>query len=129
MSKADFVLDASALLCLLFDEPGASRVEAVLNRARISAVNYAEVVAKLVDHGRLVDDTIADLHQIGVVVEAFDGLQAETCGALRAATKAAGLSLGDRACLALAKSSNAVAITADRAWARIHIDVRIEVVR
>ncbi|GJE56290.1 MULTISPECIES: type II toxin-antitoxin system VapC family toxin [Methylobacterium] len=129
MSKADFVLDASALLCILFEEPGAASVEAVLDRACISAVNYAEVVAKMVDRGQMAEDAIADLRELCIVVEPFDGLQAGTCGALRAATGTAGLSLGDRACLALAASTNAVAITADRASAKIQIGVRIEVVR
>ncbi|MFE1603306.1 type II toxin-antitoxin system VapC family toxin [Methylobacterium sp. ID0610] len=129
MSKAAYVLDASALLCLLFDEPGADRVEAVLHSACISAANLAEVISKLVDRGQTPDEAVADLHELDLDVVPLDQAQGETAGALRTITREAGLSLGDRACLALAASHKAVAVTTDRAWKKLTTDISIEVVR
>jgi PIN domain nuclease of toxin-antitoxin system len=88
----------------------------VLPDAWISAVNLSEVVAKLVDHGVPSEALIPALGQLGLKVHAFDGDAAIRAGGLRAATRAFGLSLGDRACLALAQAFGAVALTADRAW-------------
>ena len=103
MSRGGYVLDASALLCLLFDEPGADRVEQVLHEAFVSAANLSEVVAKLIDRGLEGGEALADLRELDFEVVAFDRGQAERAGLLRATTREAGLSLGDRACLALAQ--------------------------
>jgi PIN domain nuclease of toxin-antitoxin system len=129
VSKRGYVLDASALLCLLFDEPGADRVEAVLHDACISAANYAEVIGKLVDRGQAPEEAVADLRELDLDVVPLDRVQGETAGALRATTREAGLSLGDRVCLALAVSREAVAITTDRAWKKLKVDIGVEVVR
>ena len=126
---ADYVLDASALLAALFDEEGASRVEELLPRAVIGTVNLAEVIAKLQDRGvpdEKIDDHLADLD---LDVIAFDRLQAGRAGRLRRETKAAGLSLGDQCCLALAAERNAVAVTTDRAWSSLPLSVGVEVIR
>ena len=123
------VLDSSAVLAVLWDEPGATRVAERLAGSRISAVNLAELVAKLVDRGAGdgdVADVIADL---GVEVVAFDADQAMRCGLLRRATREIGLSLGDRACLALCQRDGAMALTADRAWSGADIGIAVEVVR
>jgi ribonuclease VapC len=129
VSKRGYVLDASALLCLLFDEPGADRVEAVLYGACISAANYAEVIGKLVDRGQAPEEAVADLRELDLDVVPFDRAHGEAAGALRATTREAGLSLGDRACLALAASREAVAVTTDRAWKRLKVEIDVEVVR
>lgn len=124
-----YALDASALLCLLFEEPGADRVEAAMGRARISTANLAEVIAKLVDRGADCDAIVADLAELDLQVVPLDRAQAEAAGLLRAATRAVGLSLGDRCCLALARALDAVALTTDRAWSRLNAGVAVEVVR
>jgi ribonuclease VapC len=124
-----YVLDASALLCLLFGEPGADRTEARLTRALVSAVNYHEVFAKLTDRGVEPDEAKAMLAELDIDIIPVDRDQADAGGALRPTTRAAGLSLGDRTCLALAQTRNAVAVTADRAWATLDIGIEIEVVR
>ena len=129
MATEAYVLDASALLCLLVGEPGANRVEAVLSRSQVSAVNYAEVVGRLVDKGEYDDDMRSDLTDLALSVVAFDRDLAELAGILRADTRKAGLSLGDRCCLALAKRTGAVALTADRAWATLSVGVRVELLR
>lgn len=129
MSRASHVLDASALLCLLFEEPGADRVERVLHSACISAANHAEVISKLVDLGQPAEEAIADLRELDLEVVAFDRAQGEAAGGLRSPTRRLGLSLGDRACLALAQSRGAPALTTDRAWADLDVGVTIELVR
>jgi PIN domain nuclease of toxin-antitoxin system len=129
VTRERYVLDASALLCLLFEEPGAERVEAVFAEAPISAANHAEVLAKLVDRGQPAEEAIAGLRELDLEVIAFDRAQAEIAAGLRARTRSSGLSLGDRACLALAMSRKAVALTTDRAWAELRAGVRVEVVR
>lgn len=128
---ADAVLDSSAVLAVLLEEPGAASVEAYLPGGKVSAVNVGEVVAKLRDLGApeiTVDAMIAGLR---LDVRAHDLRAATDSGHLRPATRAAGLSLGDRACLALAQAHRLPAVTADRAWLRIEeaIDVRIELIR
>jgi PIN domain nuclease of toxin-antitoxin system len=129
MSEPLYVLDASALLATLFEEPGSDAVERLLPGARISAVNFSEVVAKLCDHGVANDDILRDLAELDLVVCDLDRKQAETAGLLRRSTKMAGLSFGDRACLALAATLGGIAVTADRAWANLSVDVAIQVVR
>ena len=107
--RTGVVLDASAVLALLQQEPGATRVAALLPDAWISAVNLSEVVAKLIDHGVPADALVPALWQLSLRVQAFDSDAAIRAGELRAATRPLGLSLGDRACLALAQSLGAVA--------------------
>lgn len=113
------VLDASALLALMQSEPGSEIVDALLedHECVASSVNIAEVGSKLVDKGLAPDQLRRVLSQIDVQAIDFDIDQATTCAALRTATRELGLSLGDRACLALARSMQATAVTADRAWA------------
>ena len=86
----------------------------------------AEVIAKLVDRGLPTAAAATALEATGVEVIAFDADQAIASGDLRGTTRAQGLSLGDRACLALAAARNSTALTADTAWARIEgVDVRL----
>ncbi len=130
MSEA-FVLDASAVLCLLKGEKGTERVLEVLPRSSISAVNLSEVYAKLADAGGS-EEKVA--HAIGVLhlkVESFDDEQCRDAGMLRPATKSLGLSLGDRACLALARRRKATALTADQIWNQVPevLNIAIECLR
>lgn len=110
------VLDASALLAFLNHEPGAQVVGESLPGAAISAVNLSEVIAKLVDQGTTETALRATLDSLGLTVYSFDTTLAYAAGLLRPSTRAFGLSLGDRACLALAEKLGLPAITADRAW-------------
>jgi ribonuclease VapC len=123
------VLDASALLCVFFNEPGAERVEALLAGARIGAPNLAEVIAKLVDRGVDGEAISTDLAELDLEVVPLDRAQAEAAGLLRAATRRAGLSLGDRCCLALTEALGATAVTTDHAWAGLGAGIPVEVVR
>jgi len=126
-----YVLDASALLCLLHAEAGAERVTDILDRSVIGAVNLSEVVAKLADTGGTEAEISRALGVLRLRVEPFDDEQARLAGLMRTATRPLGLSLGDRACLALARQRAAVAVTTDRAWGKLpnQIGVPIRVVR
>ncbi|MEZ0498126.1 type II toxin-antitoxin system VapC family toxin [Sphingomonas sp. IW22] len=126
---AVYVLDASALLCLLFGEPGADRAEMRLTGALVSAVNYHEVLAKLTDHGVDAAEAQMMLAELDIDVVPVDRAQAEIGGKLRPETRDGGLSLGDRSCLALALCNSATAVTADRAWETLDVGVVVELVR
>lgn len=124
-----FVLDASCLLCFIFNEPGTDRVVAALDDAIVSAVNYSEAIAKLVERQADPERAFSLLAAMNLVVVAFDQRQAEAAGQLRATTRSAGLSLGDRACLALALTTGHRALTTDHAWERCATGVGIDFAR
>jgi len=113
------VLDSSAVLALLFNEPGADVLAGYLPDACLSSVNLAEVISKLCEHGMSREAAKAAVDALGLVIVIYDEDMAVMTGALRKETRAAGLSLGDRACLVLARHLGVSAITSDRAWARL----------
>ena len=126
---SEVVLDASALLALLHREPGHEEVARVIPDAAISAVNISEVVSKLAESGMPGEK----------IEEALEGLALEICdfgrelafqaGMLRLTTRSRGLSLGDRACLALGERLNLPVLTTDRAWEDLELDVEVRQVR
>lgn len=126
---AKVVIDASALLAYVNGEPGADKVEAVLGEAIISAVNLAEAATKLALKQRMPDRTLGELTDAELAVINFDRPLAEATGALAVHTRPQGLSLGDRACLALAKREGAIALTADSAWSKVRVGVDIRLIR
>jgi len=115
-SSGPVVLDASAVLALLFEEPGAEVVRAQLRTGVIGAANLAEVLAKLSDHGLPAMETVRAVTILGLEVAPMTEAQARRSAELRPMTRAVGLSLGDRACLALAAELGAPVLTADRSW-------------
>ncbi len=123
------VLDASAVLAVVNSEPGAEMVQDVWTDGSISAVNYSEVIAKLVDNGIKDADTIGILDALPLTVHDVDITQARQAGLLRRQTRERGLSLGDRTCLALAISLGLPVMTADRAWMALDLGVEVIVVR
>jgi PIN domain nuclease of toxin-antitoxin system len=125
----EVVLDASAVLALLKREPGAERVRAVLDRAILGAVNAAEVQSKLVDLGLSRDAAEARIRFLGCIILAFSEKQAIEAGSLIAQTRSLGLSLGDRACLALAIERKATVYTTDSACKNLSLGIEIEVIR
>jgi ribonuclease VapC len=126
---ASIVLDASVILAHINGEPGSERAAGFFGDALISAVNLAEVVGKLVERGVGLALVRQALSLYGLQVVAFDEELAERTGALRPETKALGLSLGDRACLALAQRSALPALTTDRAWKDLNIPVEVQLLR
>lgn len=123
------VLDASALLALIHREPGHELVSASLEGAAISAVNLAEVATKLLQRGLLKAQIRENIAALNLKVVPFDEALALEAAGLHAATKDAGLSLGDRACLASARRLGVAALTTDRQWTRLRVGVRVQVVR
>ncbi len=124
-----YVLDASALLCLLFGEPGCEQVEERLSGALVSAVSYHEVLITLIDRGVEAEEARLLLGELDIDIVAVDREQADTGAMLRGATRGIALSLGDRSCLALALSRAAVAVTVDSSWAALEIGIAIEAVQ
>ncbi len=123
------VLDASALLSALHDEPGGHDVANQLEVAAISSVNLSEVIQQSLARGVEVERLKDDLAAIGLTILPFTASDAEAAAKLWPATHSLGLSLGDRACLALAQRLNLPAITADKVWGQLRISISIHVMR
>ena len=126
---SNLVLDASAALAILQQEPGSDRWVESIQAATLSAVNFSEVVAKLLDIGMPADQAVSAVAALDLEVVAFDREQAVVAAQLREPTKRLGLSLVDRACLALARVKDRPVLTADRLWDRLTIGVKIHVIR
>lgn len=126
---ASAVLDSSAILAVLNDEPGADVVEAIMDDALISTVNYAEVVAKLVERGGTSIAAQSALQSMALTTVDFDVGLAHRTGGLREETIRHGLSLGDRACLALAEREGVPAMTGDRSWVGAVSSIEIRLIR
>ncbi len=129
------VVDASALLAYVDDEPGAEVVERCLpDGLLVSAVNWAEVLSKLAERGVAGDQFEEELTSAGILGESlevrpFRGEDAVTVARLRLVTRALGFSLADRACLALGLRSGLSVLTADRVWGEASLPVRVELIR
>jgi len=126
-SKIEFVLDASALLALIFGEPGETFVHSVLNRSGISAVNYSEVLSKLIQKGAPPEAAARQLRDLSLMVVPFDEPLAREGADLAPLAWRHGLSFADRACLTLARHVKAPAVTADQRWriAGLRVEVRL----
>ena len=125
----DAVLDASALIALLWDEPGGQAVERLLGRAVVFVVNWAEVLQRYRAHGIDTADKRDSVEAIGVGIVGFTPDDAELAADLWEPTRAAGLSLADRACLALARRLDLPAHTADRDWRKVDVGVDVILIR
>jgi PIN domain nuclease of toxin-antitoxin system len=122
-------LDASALLAFLFRESGHERVALHVERSCISTVNLAEVLGRFARDGHDPRAVLERLSATAIELVPFGPDDAATVAALVPKTRKLGLSLGDRACLALATARGIPALTADRSWVGLEVGVRIEVVR
>ena len=129
MNEEEIVADASAILAALKNEPFSNLDPRRLVGATISAVNLCEVMSKLHDDG--LNDIQADaaVSIMDLSVVAFDTAQAHSAARLRTITRQAGLSLGDRACLALGLQLGRPVISADRAWASLDVGVEVVLTR
>jgi ribonuclease VapC len=132
---SNIVLDSAAVLAMIQGEPGGERIQALLDlvelggdvQMAISSVNWCEVLTRTQRdyHGMTAEELTAALS--GVELVPFGKAAAELAATYAQVDKA--LSLGDRACLALAKSRHATAWTADRVWAQFKLDVPVELIR
>lgn len=125
----DVVLDTSAILAKLYREPGGERVDAVRKSAAISAVNYAEIVSKLIGDGMPFPEAEDTLERLGCQIVEADRYRSARTGALHEKTKRSGVSLGDRYCLQLALELGVPVLTTDRRWAALDLGVQIVLLR
>jgi ribonuclease VapC len=123
------VLDASAVLAAYLDEPGADAVFEIVAGSLVSSVNYSEVLSKALDRGDVFDVALRKLLAMGFIIVPHDEHLARRTGELRLLTRSLGLSIADRACLALAERELLPALTADRAWIALDLPVEIRVIR
>ncbi|MGH3671291.1 MAG: type II toxin-antitoxin system VapC family toxin [Pseudonocardiaceae bacterium] len=123
------VLDTSAVLAWLREEPGAEVVHPLLSAAVMSAANWSETWQKLHQHGVDADRVTKRLRILGVRVEPLTETDAVTAANLWSCTRSAGLSLGDRCCLALGTRLDLTTVTADTAWADLDLDIPVQIIR
>ena len=126
-SAQGVVLDASAVLALLQEEPGADEIESLLEAALMSCVNLAEVIQKAEQHDVNTEGLEYDLEALGIEFRDYEFGMARPTAELW--SMGAGLSLGDRACLALAKTEGISAVTADGRWGATELPVDVRIVR
>jgi PIN domain nuclease of toxin-antitoxin system len=126
---SEVVLDASAILALLNQEPGSEEVLKFIGKAAISTVNLSEVIAKLADAGIPDNDIILIINNLNLEVIDFNEEQALKAGTLRPITKSIGLSFGDRACLALGIFLNQPVLTTDRLWSNLSVGIEVRILR
>ncbi|MGD0888133.1 MAG: type II toxin-antitoxin system VapC family toxin [Acidobacteriaceae bacterium] len=127
MSKS--VLDSSVLLAILKNEQLDDEIQEAIEGAAMSAVNFTEVWTKIYDLGLTEDPRIGSLFSLLSRIEPFTESQARLAADLRTATRHAGLSLGDRACLALALTIRGEVYTADRQWQNVNVGCDIHLIR
>jgi ribonuclease VapC len=127
---SDFVVDTSAILAVIFQEPGRDRAARALEgQVLISAVNLSEAIAKLLDRGFSRQEATQEIANLRLETRSFGEADAAAAGFLRAITRQAGLSLGDRACIALGQELNLPVLTADRIWAGLDLGITLELIR
>ena len=123
------VLDASAILALLHSEPGGETIQKLLESAAVSSVNWSEVVQKALERKAEVEGLRQEFEALGLRIVPFSASQAEQAALWREQTRSLGLSLGDRACLALAAELGVPAVTTDRIWKDLALGVEVRTLR
>lgn len=123
------VLDSSAILAVILNEPGSQNVASILEGSLLSTVNLAEVHARLLQRGASADHAWNRISSFQCEICFFTDEQARLAAELISATRPYGLSLGDRACLALAIQRKATVYTTDRAWKNLALGIEVEVIR
>ena len=123
------VFDASAVAALILGEPGSAPVEKARTGALITTVNACEVIETLLRRGDALDEAIEALRDLQLDPVPFTLDLAAVAASLKAPTRNAGLSLGDRACLALALRENIPVLTADRDWLKVDVGVDVQLIR
>ena len=127
---SDIVLDASAILAIIFQERGAEKLtDELMDNAVASTVNLAEVQSKLIKKGLDPDEAWEDALSLVTAAEPYTSEQARIAGDLIVKTEKYGLSLGDRSCLALAISLKAPVYTTEQIWKNLKLGIPIHVIR
>jgi PIN domain nuclease of toxin-antitoxin system len=123
------VMDSSAVLASIHGEPGADVVDAALAGSVISAINFAEVVSKLIFCGLPEAEAVIAARRFGAGLVDVDEDQAVTAGMIHASTREAGISMADAFCLALAKQRGSPVLTSDRAWKTLGLGIEVTLIR
>lgn len=123
------ILDASAMLALLFDEPGAALVMPHARGSRLLAVNFAEVMERVIRAGGSPAQAERMIDRLEITIVPFDRTLARHAAELRQRTRFMGASLGDRACLALGLASGLPILSADRDWQKLDLGLDIRMIR
>lgn len=123
------VLDSSAILAVIFDEPGSDHVASLLLGAWVSTVNLTEVYTRLLLRGVPADLAWSRILGMGFEICPYDEQQARIAAEMIAQTRPLGLSLGHRACLALAVERKATVYTTDRMWKKLGLSIEVNVIR
>lgn len=126
---SEIVVDSSAVLAAIKDEPGGDEVERDIRGARISAVNLSEIIGWLAERGFAPENIVRIVTSFDLTVEVFDRSRALAAGLLAAQTKRRGISFGDRACLALTAELGLPVVTGDRNWRNLDIGVDVRLFR
>lgn len=124
-----FVLDASVVLAVIFEEPGGNEVAELLSDSVMSSVNYSEVLTRCLERGMDSASLERQIARLGIDIVPFSVAEARLGAALRQPTRHRGLSFADRACLALAQRRGMPALTADRQWQGLGVGVDIQLIR
>jgi ribonuclease VapC len=123
------VHDASSLLALAFQEPGANVVRNALQGGFVSSVNWSEFVQKVQQRGGNITPLSSIIEKLGVTIVPFTKSTAELAASLYPQTKSLGLSLGDRACLALGLEKNCEIYTTDKTWTSLKLSIKVTAIR
>ena len=126
---SDVVVDTSAVIAVIKDEPGGERAADHARGGHMSALNYCEIVGWLAERGSTANDIEKFVAPFALTVDVFDRARATAAGLLAAKTMRRGISLGDRACLALATELGLPVVTGDRAWRDLELGVEIRLIR
>ncbi|MEM7119364.1 MAG: type II toxin-antitoxin system VapC family toxin [Chloroflexota bacterium] len=122
-------MDASALLAYLFRESGHEEVKKHLDDCCISTVNLSEVIGRFTRDGHKADEVLERISATNIEIVPFSASHSAIVATLLPQTKSLGLSLADRACLALAKEQEVEALTADRVWQQMELGIKIKLIR
>jgi PIN domain nuclease of toxin-antitoxin system len=114
---------------LLHEEPGGTEVTPWIAEGTLSAVNVAEVIGKLIEAGMPEEAALEAVEGLGLDVVIFDAAMGAQAGILRRRTRALGLSLGDRSCLATALVMDMPVVTADRTWSQLELGLEVHLIR
>lgn len=124
-----YVLDSSAILAVTGNESGAEVVIPVIRRSVISCVNYLECLRKIVEAGMPAAEASLMLEEMEIEVIDYTIVQADLAASMVREAKHKGISLGDLACLSLAKHMKLPVLTADKTWAKLKVGVKVKLIR